>query len=245
MANDMLIEVFGDQGVSPLPVAVRSGDLVRGFRIVGTDPDTGVLGDGIDAQLRFAHEHMRRSIESAGGSRANIAHVSMYFQDFARDREAMNPPWVDAFPDESDRPDVQVPNGRPPPATCWCTWTISRCWDNSRQTLSVEGVAHTNPIPPRRADGTLPLLLTRAALRSDDGPAAGGRAVAGGAPLPQHGGASGDRRDGLEQRQAGTGHSSPTSRTCRWSRTGGRRSTRRPTRGQCCTTFATAAARCR
>ncbi len=146
MASDMLIEVFGDQSVSPLPLALRSGDLVRGFRIVGTDPDTGALGEGIEAQLRFAHEHMRRSIESVGGSRANIAHVSMYFQDFARDREAMNPPWVDAFPDDNDRPTYKFLTSDLP-GDLLVYMDYHAVLGHSRQVLNVEGVAHTNPIP--------------------------------------------------------------------------------------------------
>ena len=146
MPNDMLIEVFGNQSVSPLPVALRSGDLVRGFRIVGADPDTGALGEGIDAQLRFAHEHMRRSIESVGGSRANIAQVSMYFQDFARDREAMNPPWVDAFPDDDDRPTYKFLTADLP-GDLLVYMDYHAVLGHSRQVLNVEGVAHTNPIP--------------------------------------------------------------------------------------------------
>ena len=127
-------------------MALRSGELVRGFRIVGADPDTGALGEGIDAQLRFAHEHMRRSIESVGGSRANIAQVSMYFQDFARDREAMNPPWVDAFPDDDDRPTYKFLTADLP-GDLLVYMDYHAVLGHSRQVLNVEGVAHTNPIP--------------------------------------------------------------------------------------------------
>ena len=203
MPNDMLIEVFGDQSVSPLPVALRSGELVRGFRIVGADPDTGALGEGIDAQLRFAHEHMRRSIESVGGSRANIAQVSMYFQDFARDREAMNPPWVDAFPDDDDRPTYKFLTADLP-GDLLVYMDYHAVLGHSRQVLNVEGVAHTNPIPLGVRMGPVPLLLPHPALRPVDGPPAGGRAGSGRAPVPQRGGPAAHRRHGLEQRQAGS-----------------------------------------
>lgn len=146
MPRDMLVEVFGDQRLNPLPVALRSGDLVRGFRIVGADPDTGAIGDGIDAQLRFAHEHLRHSVESLGGSRDNVAHVSMYFQDFARDREAMNPPWVDAFPDENDRPTYKFLTADLP-GDLLVYMDYFAVLGHRRQLLSVPGVAHTNPIP--------------------------------------------------------------------------------------------------
>ena len=58
------IELFGDQSISPLPIGLRSGDMVRGFRIIGTDPDTGKLGANIETQLKNAHANM----QFAGGT---------------------------------------------------------------------------------------------------------------------------------------------------------------------------------
>ena len=49
---ETLIELFGDQNISPLPVGLRSGNLIRGFRIVGADPETGKLGANIETQLK-------------------------------------------------------------------------------------------------------------------------------------------------------------------------------------------------
>ena len=140
------IEIFGDQNVNPLPVGLMFGDMVRGFRIVGTDPTTGELGAGIEAQLKNAHQNMKRSIESVGGTTANIAHVSMYFQDFSRDREAMNPPWVEAFPDENDRPTYKfLTADLPGDELVYMDYFATL--NHSRQVLNVSGVAHTNPIP--------------------------------------------------------------------------------------------------
>jgi enamine deaminase RidA (YjgF/YER057c/UK114 family) len=142
----IFIEIFGDQSVSPLPVALRSGDMVRGFRIVGTDPNTGELGKDIGTQLKNAHQNMKLSIESVGGTTANIAQVSMYFQDFGRDREAMNPPWVDAFPDESDRPTYKFLTANLPGDEL-VYMDYFAVLNQPRQVLNIPGVAHTNPIP--------------------------------------------------------------------------------------------------
>ncbi len=140
------IEIFGDQNVNPLPLGLKSGDLVRGFRIVGTDPQSGDLGEGIQSQLTNAHMNMQRSIESVGGTTANIAHVSMYFQDFTRDREAMNPPWVEAFPNESDRPTYKFLTADLPGDEL-VYMDYFAVLNQPRQVLNVSGVAHTNPIP--------------------------------------------------------------------------------------------------
>ena len=143
---ETFVELFGDQGVSPLPVGLRSGDIVRGFRIVGTDSMTGKLGADIETQLKNAHVNMKRSIESVGGTTANIAHVSMYFQDFGRDREAMNPPWVQAFPDENDRPTYKFLTADLPGEEL-IFMDYFAVLNHPRQVLNVPGVAHTNPIP--------------------------------------------------------------------------------------------------
>ena len=140
------IELFGDQSISPLPIGLRSGDMVRGFRIIGTDPDTGKLGANIETQLKNAHANMERSIKSVGGTSANIAHVSMYFKDFGRDREAMNPPWVQAFPDQNDRPTYKFLTANLPGEEL-ISMDYFAVLNHPRQVLNVSGVAHTNPIP--------------------------------------------------------------------------------------------------
>jgi enamine deaminase RidA (YjgF/YER057c/UK114 family) len=141
-----LTEIFVDQNGGPIPIGSRVGDLVHGFRIVGTDPATGELGDGIEAQLKNAYANMRRCVESAGGTTANIAHVSMYWANFQRDREAMNPSWVEMFPDETDRPTYKFM-----PADLADGLLILMQFfavlGQRRRVLNVEGVAHTNPIP--------------------------------------------------------------------------------------------------
>ena len=139
-------DLFGDQSISPLPIGLRSGDMVRGFRIIGTDPDTGKLGANIETQLKNAHANMERSIKSVGGTSANIAHVSMYFKDFGRDREAMNPPWVQAFPDQNDRPTYKFLTANLPGEEL-ISMDYFAVLNHPRQVLNVSGVEHTNPIP--------------------------------------------------------------------------------------------------
>ena len=142
----LINEVYADQSVNAVPVAVTAGALVRGSRISGADPASGALPGTIEAQLANCHANLRQAIENAGGTLDNVAHVSMYFADFARDREAMNPPWVAAFPKEDDRPTYKfmttpLPDGQLVSMDFWGVL------DARRELLAIDGVAHTNPIP--------------------------------------------------------------------------------------------------
>lgn len=141
-----VLEIFTDQNADPIPIGSRSGDLVHGFRIAGTDPATGELGAGIEAQLKNAYATMRQCVESAGGTTANIAHVSMYWANFQRDREAMNPPWVEMFPDGTDRPTYKFMPANLPGGQL-ISLQFFAVIGQRRRVLSVQGVAHTNPIP--------------------------------------------------------------------------------------------------
>lgn len=139
-------ELFGDQSIDPIPLGIRVGDLVHGLRITGKDPKTGKLGDGIEAQLKNAYANMRICVENAGGTTANIAQVSMFFADFQADRGAMNPPWIEMFPDENDRPPYKfIPASLPDRERVH--FEFFAVLGQGRKVLSVAGVAHTNPIP--------------------------------------------------------------------------------------------------
>jgi 2-iminobutanoate/2-iminopropanoate deaminase len=139
-------ELFGDQNVDPIPLGIRSGDLVHGLRITGRDSKTGKLGDGIEAQLKNAYDNMRICVENAGGTIDNIAQVSMFFADFAADRGAMNPPWVEMFPKDDDRPTYKFMPATLPEGER-IHFEFFAVLGEKRKTLAVEGVAHTNPIP--------------------------------------------------------------------------------------------------
>jgi enamine deaminase RidA (YjgF/YER057c/UK114 family) len=139
-------EVFGDQNVDPIPLGTKAGDLLTGLRITGHDPKNGKLPDGIEAQLKNAYQNLRICVENAGGTIDNIAQVSMFFADFATDRGAMNPPWVEMFPNENDRPTYKfMPASLPEGERIH--FEFFAVLGQRRKILAVPGVAHTNPIP--------------------------------------------------------------------------------------------------
>lgn len=142
----MAVSVFGNQDVDPIPLGTLAGDLLHGVRISGRDPQTGKLGDGIQAQLKSAYANMRLCMENAGGSIDNIAHVSMYWSDFATDRGEMNPPWVEFFPNDDDRPTYKFMPANLPEGER-VAFEFFAVLGARRKLLAVNGVAHTNPIP--------------------------------------------------------------------------------------------------
>jgi 2-iminobutanoate/2-iminopropanoate deaminase len=141
------LSVFANQDVDPIPVGTLVGDLLHVNRISGRDPKTGALGEGIQAQLKNAYAGMKLAVENAGGSIDNIAHVSMYWADFATDREQMNPPWVEFFPNDDDRPTYKFMPAAHLPEGERIAFEFYAVLGQRRKLLAVDGVAHTNPIP--------------------------------------------------------------------------------------------------
>jgi len=89
---------------APFPVAVRYGDVVASSAIHGRDPDTGKLPDTVEGQAAGVFANVRRVVEAAGGTAADIVKVKVFAQDAAAARTAVNDPWTQLFPDPDDRP---------------------------------------------------------------------------------------------------------------------------------------------
>lgn len=139
------IELFVNPDHDPIAVGVKIGQLVHATRIIGTDPETGQLGAGLERQLELAYANLRRVVESAGGSIDHVAQVSFFLKNFD-DRAAINAGWVAMFGNEQDRPTYKfmasdLPDGR------LVQMEMFAVLGARRQLLSIPGVAHTNPIP--------------------------------------------------------------------------------------------------
>ncbi len=97
------IYIEGFSHKNPIPAACRIGPLVESGSVLGTDPATGQIADGIEAQCRCMLDNMRRIVEAAGGSTADIAKVTVWMKDRTQ-RPALNVPWLEMFPDAASRP---------------------------------------------------------------------------------------------------------------------------------------------
>ncbi len=104
-----------DHGTGQFPIATRSGPFIVSSAIHGKNPSTGQIPEDLLGQVVGVFLNIRRVVEAAGSSPANILKVVV----FARDPDATRPllaiPWADLFPDESDRPVRHTVGGVLPP----------------------------------------------------------------------------------------------------------------------------------
>lgn len=104
MVTREVVEIPGlGHGANPIPLAVKIGNMLFSGSIMGTDPQTGNTPADAAEQIALAFQNVKRTIEKAGGSTANIAKVEVALKDMAH-REIVNQEWVKMFPDEHSRP---------------------------------------------------------------------------------------------------------------------------------------------
>ena len=97
------IYVEGFSHKNPIPAGCRVGPLLESGSIQGNDPATGRPADGIEAQCRLMLDNVRKIVEAAGGSSADIVKLTVWMKDRSQ-RPALNVPWLEMFPDPQSRP---------------------------------------------------------------------------------------------------------------------------------------------
>ncbi len=97
------IHVEGVQHGAPIPMGARVGNMIFSSGIIGADPATGDVPADLESQCVFAFANMKTLVENAGGKVQNIGSIKVYMKDRSQ-REAVNRPWLEMFPDEDDRP---------------------------------------------------------------------------------------------------------------------------------------------
>lgn len=103
MPRRQSIHLEGFAHANPIPVACRIGSQLHTGVLVGRDPVTHELPEGLDAQLANVFAHVRELMRVAGGSTDDIVKMTFHLAEY-RDREALNREWAAMFPDEADRP---------------------------------------------------------------------------------------------------------------------------------------------
>lgn len=89
-------------GTMPIPMAVRTGNMVYSSGIHGFDPEAQQLAEAPERQIELAFQHMRTIVRNAGGDLSDIALVIFNIRDEAY-RAKVNDEWLTMFPDD-DRP---------------------------------------------------------------------------------------------------------------------------------------------
>jgi enamine deaminase RidA (YjgF/YER057c/UK114 family) len=97
------IYVEGFSHKNPIPAACRVGPLLESGSIQGNDPATGKPAATVEEQCRFMLDNVRRIVEAAGGSTADIVKLTVWMKDRSQ-RPALNVPWLAMFPDPASRP---------------------------------------------------------------------------------------------------------------------------------------------
>ena len=97
------IHVDGVKHGAPIPMGARVGNMIFSSGIMGADPATGTVPEALESQCVFAFANMKTMVENAGGTIKNIGTIKVYMKDRSQ-REAVNRPWLEMFPDEEDRP---------------------------------------------------------------------------------------------------------------------------------------------
>ncbi len=97
------IHVDGVRHGAPIPMGARVGNMIFSSGIIGADPSTGDVPADLESQCVFAFANMKTLVENAGGKVQNIGSIKVYMKDRSQ-REAVNRPWLEMFPDEDDRP---------------------------------------------------------------------------------------------------------------------------------------------
>lgn len=83
----------------PFSPAIKIGDWLFLSGNIGTDPSTGKLAEGIEAQTRQVLENLGALLKEAGMSYENGAKVTVYLTDI-KDYDALNKVYKEYFPSE-------------------------------------------------------------------------------------------------------------------------------------------------
>lgn len=104
MARRRGIHIEGFSHSNPIPVATRLGPLLVSSLIVGKDPATGEVPDGIAEQCRHIFRHVSAMLEAAGATPDDVVKMDFWVPDPAQGRAIINEEWRRLFPDPGSAP---------------------------------------------------------------------------------------------------------------------------------------------
>ena len=113
MTKRQTIHIPGVQHSAPIPYGARVGNILYSSAIQGINADTGEMSDNVYEQARQCFRNLQTFLEVAGATSDQIVRMTCFLKDLA-DREALNKPWLEMFPDEDDRPARHTSQYDPP-----------------------------------------------------------------------------------------------------------------------------------
>jgi enamine deaminase RidA (YjgF/YER057c/UK114 family) len=103
MRKRQTIHVEGFNHANPIPAAARVGPLLMSGLINGTDPATGKLAEGLEAQCACMFRQIRSVLAAAGGTPDQLVRLTVWLKDRSQ-RGPLNAQWLAMFPEPDNRP---------------------------------------------------------------------------------------------------------------------------------------------
>ena len=88
---------------APIPMASRVGNMVNTSWIPGRSMETGEVPSSVEEQARNCLRNLTYVLAQAGAQPSDVLKVTVFIKSDG-DRQAINPAWMEMFPDERDRP---------------------------------------------------------------------------------------------------------------------------------------------
>jgi 2-iminobutanoate/2-iminopropanoate deaminase len=88
---------------APIPMATRVGNMVYTSGIMGADPETGQLPEAVEEQAKNCFHNLANVLAKAGAKPSDVARITVFIKS-NNNRQVVNPPWLEMFPDEHSRP---------------------------------------------------------------------------------------------------------------------------------------------
>lgn len=96
------ISIDGLSHLTAIPVATRIGPLLVSSVIAPFNPGARVVPDTVAEQYANIFRHVGEMLRAAGGDWCHVAKMEFWTPPVERD--ALDPFWIEKFPDEASRP---------------------------------------------------------------------------------------------------------------------------------------------
>jgi 2-iminobutanoate/2-iminopropanoate deaminase len=83
----------------PVPQAVESGGWIYVSALFGTDPQTGAIPDGAQAEARQLFANLTAILSAADARLTDVVRVGIFMKQLQRDRPTFNEVWREVFGD--------------------------------------------------------------------------------------------------------------------------------------------------
>ena len=88
---------------APIPMATRVGNIVYTSGIMGRSMETGEMPESVEDQARNCFKNLEAVLAKAGAKPSDILKLTVFIKS-NNTRQAVNPAWLEMFPDAHSRP---------------------------------------------------------------------------------------------------------------------------------------------